>query len=57
METMEILIDLDMVSTLVEQYLMEWVKSPFPFGLLLGASLEMLGYGIFKAVSLINIKY
>lgn len=57
METMEILIDLDMVSTLVGQYLMEWVKSPFPFGLLLGASLEMLGYGIFKAVSLINIKY
>lgn len=54
---MENLIDSDFLLMLVEQYLMEWIKSPFPFGLLLGASLELFGYGIFKAVSLLNIKY
>lgn len=57
MEGMEVLINLDLVSTLVEQYLMEWIKYPFLCGLGLGAAIEMLGYGIFKAVSLLNIKY
>jgi hypothetical protein len=57
LKTMEILIDSDFLLTLVGQYLLEWIKNPFPYGLLLGASLELFGYGIFKAVSLLNIKY
>lgn len=57
MEGMELLINLDTVSTLVKQYLMEWIGYPFLCGLGLGAALEMFGYGIFKAVSLLNIKY
>ncbi len=38
------------------EYVFAFVKSGFSAGLILGAVLELLGYGIFKAVSLLNIK-
>lgn len=49
------LIDYETLSGYVYDYLMSWLSSPFSFGLLLGTVLEFLGYGIFKAVSLLNI--
>lgn len=52
----ETMIDYAVLSAYTEQYLMEWLASPFSYGLLMGAVLEVLGYGIFKAVSLLNIK-
>ena len=53
---METLIDYAVLTAYTEQYLTEWLTSPFAYGLLIGAVLEILGYGIFKAVSLLNIK-
>lgn len=53
---MESLLDFAVLSVYVKQYLNDWLSSPFSYGLLIGAVLEILGYGIFKAVSLINIK-
>ena len=53
---MESLIDIAVLTAYVKQYLTDWLTSPFSYGLLLGAALEILGYGIFKAVSLLNIK-
>lgn len=53
---MESLVDMTVLTAYIEQYLTEWLSSPFSYGLLLGAVLEILGYGIFKAVSLLNIK-
>lgn len=53
---MQNLIDISLLTTYTEEYLTSWLVSPFSFGLLLGAVLEILGYGIFKAVSLLNIK-
>lgn len=50
------LVDYDLLAGAVRSFLVDWVAAPFPFGLLLGAALEILGYGIFKAVSLLNIK-
>lgn len=53
---MENLLDIAVLSAYVEQYLTDWLTMPFSFGLFLGGVLEILGYGIFKAVNLINIK-
>lgn len=39
-----------MVHTYLDMYQSVWV-----YGLFLGTILELLGYGIFKAVSLVNI--
>lgn len=52
----ETMIDYAVLAAYTEQYLTAWLTSPFSFGLFLGAVLEILGYGIFKAVSLLNIK-
>lgn len=53
---MKDLIDAAVLAAYTQQYLTDWLTSPFSFGLFLGAVLEILGYGIFKAVSLLNIK-
>ena len=50
------LIDSAVLTAYTQQYLTDWISSPFSYGLLIGAVLEILGYGIFKAVSLLNIK-
>ena len=49
------LIDYEILSEYVQTFLKDWIAIPFSFGLLLGTVLEILGYGIFKAVSLLNI--
>lgn len=54
---MEILVNSDFITELLKEYLPSLIGICFPSGLLLGAGLELFGYGIFKAVSLINIKY
>lgn len=51
------LIDNTALAEIVKQYFTMFINSGFTKGLLLGAILEFLGYGIFKAVSLININY
>lgn len=51
------LIDYTALVEIVEQLFTVFINSGFTKGLLVGASLELLGYGIFKAVSLININY
>lgn len=53
---MESLLDAVTLTLYVKEYLVEWATQPLSFGLFLGAVLEILGYGIFKALSLINIK-
>lgn len=37
-------------------YLKNFITGGFSSGLLLGTVLEFLGYGVFKAMSLLNIK-
>ena len=51
------LIDYTALAEIVKQYFMVFIDSGFVKGLLVGASLELLGYGIFKAASLLNINY
>ena len=51
------LIDYTALMEIVKQYFTLFIDSGFVKGLLVGASLELLGYGIFKAVGLININY
>lgn len=38
------------------KYLAIFISGGFSAGLLLGTALEFLGYGVFKAMSLLNIK-
>lgn len=51
------LIDYTAFAEILKQYFTAFIDLGFVKGLLVGASLELLGYGIFKAVSLININY
>lgn len=51
------LIDYARIIELFEQLVKALSVSAIVGGLMVGASLELLGYGIFKAVSLLNIKY
>lgn len=51
------LIDYTALAEIVQQFFKFFIDSGFTKGLLLGASLELLGYGIFKAASLLNINY
>lgn len=54
---MENLVDYTVIIAIFEQLFEAFSKNAFAGGLMIGASLELLGYGIFKAVSLLNIKY
>lgn len=54
---MESLVDYTIITTIFGQLFQAFSKNAFAGGLMIGASLELLGYGIFKAVSLLNIKY
>lgn len=51
------LVDYTVIISIFEQLFKAFSKNSFAGGLMIGASLELLGYGIFKAVSLLNIKY
>lgn len=58
METAETIIQTffnsDSCAAMVETYL-DLFSSVWVYGIILGTLLEFLGYGIFKAVSLVNI--
>ncbi len=51
------LIDSALLAEMISQYFDTLFEMPFSRGMILGAGLELIGYGIFKAVSLMNIKY
>lgn len=50
------LIDYAALAAMVKEYFGLFLDSAFSGGLLVGATLEILGYGIFKAVSLLNMR-
>ncbi len=51
------LIDSALLAEMISQYFDTLFEIPFSRGMIIGAGLELIGYGIFKAVSLMNIKY
>lgn len=53
---MEAIIDFKEVYAQMGSYLLIFISAGFSAGLLLGTALEFLGYGVFKAMSLLNIK-
>lgn len=55
MGTVELL-DIQEILQRAGEYVTAFARSGFSAGLILGAILELLGYGIFKAASLLNIK-
>lgn len=55
MDGMELL-NIEEILQRAGEYVSAFAKSGLSAGLILGAVLELLGYGIFKAVSLLNIK-
>ena len=55
MEGMELL-NITEILQRAGEYVSAFAESGFSAGLILGVVLELLGYGIFKAVSLLNIK-
>lgn len=55
MEAMELL-NIEEILQRASEYVVAFAESGLSAGLILGAVLELLGYGIFKAASLLNIK-
>lgn len=53
---METILDFDMIYRIMGTYLGQFIGGGFSAGLLIGTALEFLGYGVFKALSLLNIK-
>lgn len=56
MENTEIILNFADIYTQMGVYLRNFIAGGFSAGLLLGTALEFLGYGVFKAMSLLNIK-
>lgn len=56
MGNVETIIDFTKIYTQMGVYLVNFISGGFSSGLLLGTALEFLGYGVFKALSLLNIK-
>lgn len=44
------------IYALMGSYLQNFISSGLPAGLFLGTAMEFLGYGVFKTLSLLNIK-
>lgn len=53
---MEIIVNHAEIHALMGSYLQIFISHVLPCGLLLGTVMEFLGYGVFKALSLFNIK-
>lgn len=53
---MEIIVNYAEIHALMGNYLEVFITHVLPGGLLLGTVMEFLGYGVFKALSLFNIK-
>lgn len=56
MDKAEMVIDFAGIYGQMGEYLKNFITGGFSSGLLLGTVLEFLGYGVFKAMSLLNIK-
>lgn len=56
MDKAETIINFVDIYTQMGVYLRNFIAGGFSSGLLLGTVLEFLGYGVFKALSLLNIK-
>lgn len=55
MEIMEIF-GAEYLTEYLSKYLATYISTGLVFGLFMGTVLEFLGYGVFKALSLLNIK-
>lgn len=55
LEVTQTFFNTDACSQIVETYI-QLFSQPWGYGLILGTLLDLLGYGIFKAMSLVNIK-
>ena len=55
LEVTQTFFNTDACSQMAETYL-QLFSQPWAYGLILGTLLDLLGYGIFKAISLVNIK-
>lgn len=53
---MEIIVNYVDIHALMGSYLQLFITHVLPAGLLLGTAMEFIGYGVFKALSLFNIK-
>ncbi len=53
---METIVNYAEIHALMGEYLNIFIQYILPSGLLLGTALDFLGYGVFKALSLFNIK-
>lgn len=56
MQNTETILDFLKIYEQMGKYLAIFISGGFSSGLLLGTVLEFLGYGVFKAMSLLNIK-
>lgn len=54
--TMETIVNYADIHALMGEYLNIFIQYALPGGLFLGTVMEFLGYGVFKALSLLNIK-
>lgn len=55
LEVAQTFFNTDACSQIAETYI-QLFSQPWAYGLILGTLLDLLGYGIFKAISLVNIK-
>lgn len=53
---MEMIVNHTEIHALMGEYLMGSITYAFPAGLFLCTAMEFLGYGVFKALSLLNIR-
>lgn len=56
MDKTEMIIDFVKIYEQMGKYLVIFIAGGFSAGLMLGTVLEFIGYGVFKAMSLLNIK-
>lgn len=56
MKNAETIIDFVKIYTQMGVYMRNFIAGGLTAGLFLGTALEFLGYGVFKALSLLNIK-
>lgn len=53
---MEIIVNHAEIHALMGEYLKIFIQYALPYGLFLGTAMDFIGYGVFKALSLFNIK-
>lgn len=56
MEEMKLILDYDLIYTLMGEHLINFIACGLVGGLFLDTAMEFIGYGVFKALSLLNIR-